>query len=210
MRTTFTGNMAKEVFNVVIVNRRFGLLLFFKVSFQAPFRHRYRFKTTGLAPVSKKTKNDTVTPEPLFSPSPPLFPHTHTHTHTHMHRCSRYLQVKPQVLPLLEEVVQDELPHKVGVQRVVDHLCSPKLEKGKKEKKRWYFCCSPNNFDLKAFTGALWRARITEGFLPRWRIGAEAGCRRLSASFRVMNAERRPCRVKGGQRGPGLAFHSEC
>jgi len=26
MRTAFTGNMAKEVFNVVIVNRRFVLL----------------------------------------------------------------------------------------------------------------------------------------------------------------------------------------
>jgi len=48
--------MAKEVFNVLIVNRRFVLLLFFKVSVQAPFRHRYRFKSTSLAPVSEKNQ----------------------------------------------------------------------------------------------------------------------------------------------------------
>jgi len=55
MRTAFTGNMAEEVFNVVIVNRRF-VIFFFKVSVQAPFRQRYRFKSTGLPPVSEKTQ----------------------------------------------------------------------------------------------------------------------------------------------------------
>jgi len=45
-----TGNMAKEVFNVLIVRLKK------KVSVQAPFRHRYRFKSTGLAPVSEKNQ----------------------------------------------------------------------------------------------------------------------------------------------------------
>jgi len=53
MRPAITGNMAKEVFNVIIVNRRF-VLLFLKVSVQAPFRHRYRLKSTVLAPVSEE------------------------------------------------------------------------------------------------------------------------------------------------------------
>jgi len=53
MRTAFTGNMAEDVFNVVIVNRRF--VLFKEVSFQAPFRQRYRFKSTSLAPNKNKT-----------------------------------------------------------------------------------------------------------------------------------------------------------
>jgi len=55
MRTAFTVNMAEEVFNVVIVNRRF-VLLFFKLSVQAPFRQRYRFKSTCLTPVSEKNQ----------------------------------------------------------------------------------------------------------------------------------------------------------
>jgi len=38
MRAAFTGNMAEEVFNDVIVDRRFVLLLFFKYRFrQSPF-----------------------------------------------------------------------------------------------------------------------------------------------------------------------------
>jgi len=32
MRTAFTGNLAEEVFNVVIVNRRFVLLLFLSIA----------------------------------------------------------------------------------------------------------------------------------------------------------------------------------
>jgi len=47
-----TGNTAEEVFNVVIVNRRFVLFIYFKYR----FRLRYRFKSSGLAPVSKKNK----------------------------------------------------------------------------------------------------------------------------------------------------------
>jgi len=31
MRTAFTGNLAEEVFNVVIINRRFVLLLFLSI-----------------------------------------------------------------------------------------------------------------------------------------------------------------------------------
>jgi len=56
MRTAFTGNMAEEVFNVLIVSRRFVLLLLLKASVQAPFRHRYHFKSTALAPVSEKSQ----------------------------------------------------------------------------------------------------------------------------------------------------------
>jgi len=52
MRTAFTGNMDEEVFNVVIVNLRFVILLFFKYQ----FRHRYRFKSIGLAPVSERNQ----------------------------------------------------------------------------------------------------------------------------------------------------------
>jgi len=47
MITAFTGNLAEEVFNVLIV-----LLL----SVQAPFIHRYRFRSTGSAPLSEKTQ----------------------------------------------------------------------------------------------------------------------------------------------------------
>jgi len=46
MITASTGNMAEEVFNVLIVC--------LKKKYR--FRHRYRFKTTGLAPVSEKTQ----------------------------------------------------------------------------------------------------------------------------------------------------------
>jgi len=49
--------MAEEVFNVVIVNRRF-VLFKKKVSVQAPFRHWYRFKSIGLAPASERKPND--------------------------------------------------------------------------------------------------------------------------------------------------------
>jgi len=52
---TFTGNMAEELFIVVIVNRLF-VLLFLKYR----FRHRYRFKSSGLAPVSKKEGKKTI------------------------------------------------------------------------------------------------------------------------------------------------------
>jgi len=45
MRTAFTGIMAEDVY--------------FYLSVQAPFSHRYRFKNTGLEPVwKKKKKND--------------------------------------------------------------------------------------------------------------------------------------------------------
>lgn len=37
-------------------------------------------------------------------------------------------QVEAEVLLFLEEVVNNELAHKVGVQRVVDDLCAPKLQ----------------------------------------------------------------------------------
>lgn len=50
-----------------------------------------------------------------------------------------YLQVKPQVLSLLKEVVQNEFPHKVWIQGVVDHLGSPKLHK---KWKYWITCIS--------------------------------------------------------------------
>jgi len=50
MITASTGNMAKEVFNVLNVRKKK------KLSVQAPFSHRYRFKSTGLAPVSEKTQ----------------------------------------------------------------------------------------------------------------------------------------------------------
>jgi len=65
MITASTGNMAEEVFNVLIVRLKK------KVSVQAPFRHRYRFKSTGLAPVSEKTQ--TI---PIPSPQRPLMPRT--------------------------------------------------------------------------------------------------------------------------------------
>jgi len=45
-------------------------IVVFKVSVQALFRHRYRFKINGLAPVSKKTWNDTH-PYSLFHPTVP-------------------------------------------------------------------------------------------------------------------------------------------
>jgi len=66
MKTSFTVNMVEEVFNVVIVNRRF-VFSFFKVSVQAPFGHRYRLKSTGLAPVSKRRK---TIPIPRDKPRP--------------------------------------------------------------------------------------------------------------------------------------------
>jgi len=48
--------MTQEILNV-IVNRRYVLLFFkLKVSVQAPFRHRCRFKSTGLASVSENTQ----------------------------------------------------------------------------------------------------------------------------------------------------------
>lgn len=40
---------------------------------------------------------------------------TMTDTYTLTHRCRYYLQVKSEVLSLLEEVVQNEFPHKVWV-----------------------------------------------------------------------------------------------
>jgi len=56
MRTALSGNMAEEDFNVVIVNRRFVLFLFLKYRFSSGIV----YKSTGLAPVSKKgEKNDT-------------------------------------------------------------------------------------------------------------------------------------------------------
>lgn len=60
--------------------------------------------------------------------------HINRHTHTLLHR--HYLQVKPEVLSLFKEVVQNEFPHKVWVQRVVNHLSSPKLDKGRMIKDR--------------------------------------------------------------------------
>lgn len=44
--------------------------------------------------------------------------------------------VEAQVLLLLKEVVQDVLPDKVRIQRVVYHLCSPKLEQYQKKRNR--------------------------------------------------------------------------
>jgi len=41
MRTALTGNMAGDVFNVVIVNRQFGIK---KKKFKYRFRHQYRKK----------------------------------------------------------------------------------------------------------------------------------------------------------------------
>jgi len=54
MRMSFTGNMAEEVFNVVIVNHRFVLFIFLSIG-----------SGTGIVlkvPVSGKTKNDTHRP----------------------------------------------------------------------------------------------------------------------------------------------------
>jgi len=59
MRTASTANMAEEVFNVVIVTRRF-VLLFSKYR----FRHRYRFKSTGSAPVSVKKQTIPIPTHP--------------------------------------------------------------------------------------------------------------------------------------------------
>lgn len=44
------------------------------------------------------------------------------------------LHVKPQILLLLKEIVQNKLPHKVWVECVVNHLCPPKL--GERKRKR--------------------------------------------------------------------------
>jgi len=55
MRTAFTWNMDEDFFYVIIVNRCF-VLFFSKVSVQALFRHQYNLKSSGLAPVSEKTR----------------------------------------------------------------------------------------------------------------------------------------------------------
>lgn len=54
--------------------------------------------------------------------------------------------VKAQVLLLLKEVVQDELPDKVRVQRVVDHFGPPKLDQnqsGQKQTDEWSSTVAP-------------------------------------------------------------------
>lgn len=42
-------------------------------------------------------------------------------------RCS-HLHIKAKILLLLKEEIEDELPHKVGVQSVVNHFCPAELE----------------------------------------------------------------------------------
>lgn len=42
-------------------------------------------------------------------------------------RCS-HLHIKAKVLLLFKEEIKHELPHKVGVQRVIDYFCPTKLE----------------------------------------------------------------------------------
>lgn len=41
-------------------------------------------------------------------------------------RCS-HLHIKAKVLLLFKEEIKDKLPHKVGVQCVIDHFCTTKL-----------------------------------------------------------------------------------
>lgn len=48
--------------------------------------------------------------------------------------------VKAQVLLLLKEVVQDELPDEIWVQRVVDHLGPPKLDENQSGQKKTDEC----------------------------------------------------------------------
>lgn len=43
-------------------------------------------------------------------------------------RCS-HLHIKAKVLLLFKEEIEHKLPHKVGVQRVIDYFCPTKLEK---------------------------------------------------------------------------------
>lgn len=39
-----------------------------------------------------------------------------------------HLHIKAEVLLLFKEEIEHKLPHKVGVQRVIDHLCPAELE----------------------------------------------------------------------------------
>lgn len=51
-------------------------------------------------------------------------------------RCS-HLHIKAKVLLLFKEEIKDKLPHKVGVQRVIDHFCPTELvERRETERKR--------------------------------------------------------------------------
>lgn len=48
--------------------------------------------------------------------------------------CS-HLHIKAKVLLLFKEEIQDKLPHKVRVQRVIDHFCPTKLKReGERER----------------------------------------------------------------------------
>ena len=42
---------------------------------------------------------------------------------------NKYLHIKPQVLFLLKEEIQDKLPDEIWIPRVVDDLCPAKLRK---------------------------------------------------------------------------------
>lgn len=50
-------------------------------------------------------------------------------------------QVKAQILPLLEEIVQDKFADKVGVEGVVDDFCPTELE----DREKTMFQCSQND-----------------------------------------------------------------
>lgn len=48
-----------------------------------------------------------------------------------------HLRIKAKILLLLEEEIQDKLPHKVRVQRVLNHFRSAKLlRNGKREREK--------------------------------------------------------------------------
>jgi len=82
--------MAKEVFNVVIVNRRFGVFWEKKVSVQAPFKCRYRFKSIVLAPVLEEKKKTIQAFPPSCLPCDTNRPCFRTSSQADLRRCWRF------------------------------------------------------------------------------------------------------------------------